>query len=255
MLSEHTDLFPVAVIADVHGNRWACEAVLEDIDRRGLKRIINLGDTLTGPLDPVGTANLLMERPMLSVSGNDDYELFLPEEQLSASLRFTRDLLLPQHLEWIQQFPETARYAEDVFICHGDRFETPHILEEITEDGVFLRQADAIATSVAAISQPVVLCGHSHQARVVSLPDGKLIINPGSVGLPAYTSTMPLPHIMESGSPHARYAILSKENMQWQVDLVQVPYDWSHAAHVATSNQRPDWAAWLSTGRASLSGI
>ena len=52
----HTSL---AVIADIHGNRWALEAVLQDIDRRGIQQIVNLGDHLTGPLDPAGTAEFL----------------------------------------------------------------------------------------------------------------------------------------------------------------------------------------------------
>jgi predicted phosphodiesterase len=41
----------LAVIADIHGNRWALEAVLQDIDRRGIQQIVNLGDHLTGPLN------------------------------------------------------------------------------------------------------------------------------------------------------------------------------------------------------------
>jgi predicted phosphodiesterase len=41
-----------AVIADVHGNRWALEAVLDDIARRGIRDIVNAGDHLSGPLDP-----------------------------------------------------------------------------------------------------------------------------------------------------------------------------------------------------------
>ena len=55
----HTSL---VVIADIHGNRWALEAVLQDIDRRGIQQIVNLGDHLTGPLDPAGTADLLIAR-------------------------------------------------------------------------------------------------------------------------------------------------------------------------------------------------
>jgi len=48
---------PLAVVADIHGNRWALEAVLQDINRRSIQQIVNLGDHLTGPLDPAGTAN------------------------------------------------------------------------------------------------------------------------------------------------------------------------------------------------------
>lgn len=76
-------------------------------------------------------------------------------------------------------------------------------------------------------------------------------MNPGSVGLPAYTGEAPHPHAMEAGSPHARYAILEKEAAGWQVEHVSVVYDREEAARTAEGNGRPDWAGWLRTGRAS----
>ncbi len=36
----------IAILSDIHGNRWALEAILEDLGKRNIKRIINLGDTL-----------------------------------------------------------------------------------------------------------------------------------------------------------------------------------------------------------------
>jgi len=73
----------LAVIADIHGNRWALEAVLQDIDRRGIPQTVNLGDHLTGPLDPAGTADLLIERDMLSMCGNDDRVLLLNQSSFA----------------------------------------------------------------------------------------------------------------------------------------------------------------------------
>lgn len=52
----------LAILADVHANRWALDAVLDDIDRRGVDRLVNLGDSLYGPLDPAGTADRLIAR-------------------------------------------------------------------------------------------------------------------------------------------------------------------------------------------------
>ena len=88
----------LAVIADIHGNRWALEAVLQDIDRKGIQQIVNLGDHLTGPLDPAGTADLLIERDMLSICGNDDRVLFSPAAELSSSQRYTLEQLTEAHL-------------------------------------------------------------------------------------------------------------------------------------------------------------
>ena len=250
MSEENTSQSPLAVIADVHGNRWALEAVLQDIDRRGIEQIVNLGDHLTGPLDPAGTADLLIKRGMLSICGNDDRVLFSPVEELSPSQRYTRDQLTEVHMIWLRSLPPTALVADEVFVCHGDLFDSPYLLEQVEASGVFLRSTRAIEASVANIAQPVILSGHSHVPRTVYLPQGKLLVNPGSVGMPAYTMETPIPYAMESGSPHARYAVLSKMGNKWQVEHVQVPYDWEHAANVARGNQRPDWAGWLATGRA-----
>jgi predicted phosphodiesterase len=238
-----------AVIADIHGNRWALEAVLEDIDRRGIQQIINLGDHLTGPLDPAGTAELLIKRDMLSICGNDDRVLFSPKEE-TLSQKYTLEQINQHHLNWLHTLPATAIVADELFVCHGDLFDAPYLLEQVEASGVFLRSTQAIATSVADITQPIILSGHSHVPRTVYLPQGKLAVNPGSVGLPAYTEDTHILHSMESGSPHARYVVLNKVQDKWQVEHIQVPYDWEYAASIAMGNQRPDWAEWLATGRA-----
>lgn len=239
-----------AVIADIHGNRWALEAVLQDIDQRGIQQIINLGDHLAGPLDPAGTANLLIERNMLNICGNDDRVLFSSAEELSSSQRYTQEQLTPAHLDWLRTLPATMVVADELFVCHGDLFDVPYLLEHVEASRVSLRSTREIEANVTTITHPVILCGHSHVPRTVSLPQGKLIVNPGSVGLPAYTMETPVPHAMESGSPHARYALLHQMHTAWQVEHVQVPYSSEDAAKVASDHQRHDWAEWLTTGRA-----
>lgn len=89
------DGVPVAVIADIHGNRWAFEAVLDDIARRGAGRILNLGDSLFGPLDPAGTAVLFRQIDAASVRGNQDRVLLEPPASAARSptFRFVADQL------------------------------------------------------------------------------------------------------------------------------------------------------------------
>jgi predicted phosphodiesterase len=248
---ENAFIAVIAVLSDIHGNSWALEAVLRDIDRRGIQRIINLGDHLTGPLDPGGTADILLARAMLSICGNDDRVLFAPQETLSPSQRYTRDQLGERQMEWLRALPDTAIVSDDIFACHGDLFVAPYLLEQVEDSGsIVLRSTAEIEASVAAIAQSIILSGHSHQPRTVFLPSGRLLVNPGSVGLPAYTMETPVAYGMEAGSPHARYAVLSRVQHGWQVEHVQLPYDWEHAASVAREHQRPDWAQWLATGRA-----
>ena len=68
-----------------------------------------------------------------------------------------------------------------------------------------------IEARLGGTRSPVMLCGHTHIPRVVQLPAGALVVNPGSVGLPAYDDVFPEYHVVETGSPHARYALLEKE--------------------------------------------
>ena len=79
----------------------------------------------------------------------------------------------------------------------------------------------------------------------------RLIVNPGSVGLPAYTDLEPK-HSMEMGAPHARYAVLErrKASEPWQVSFRVVAYDWNGAAERAKAKGREDWAHALRTGYA-----
>jgi predicted phosphodiesterase len=96
-------------------------------------------------------------------------------------------------------------------------------------------------------------CGHSHVPRTVRCRFNLLIINPGSVGLPAYDDDHPFPfsnfHRIESGSPDARYAVVEKRDKQWSCELISVPYDHESMALLAEQRQRPDWAHALRTGR------
>ena len=69
----------------------------------------------------------------------------------------------------------------------------------------------------------LIICGHTHIPRIVSVTSptgGHLItvINPGSVGLPAYDDEYPFIHHIENGSYHARYAIAERKATGWQVE-------------------------------------
>ena len=91
------------------------------------------------------------------------------------------------------------------------------------------------------------LCGHSHIARIVST-DGTVVVNPGSVGQPAYEDPTQPAHVSETGSPHARYAILSIHSDRVEADVISVSYDHLAAAKRAEENGSASWAQFLGTG-------
>jgi hypothetical protein len=157
-----------------------------------------------------------------------------------------------KHLQWLEKFETTAIAYEDFFLCHASpEKDTEYLLVEVRKAGVFPRESGDLVAKLPPHEQPIVLCGHDHVPRTLYVPDGRLVVNPGSVGLPAYTDDLPHPHAMEAGTPHARYSLISRNEAGWWVENVAVPYDWQIASSTALKNGRPDWAEWLSTGRAS----
>jgi hypothetical protein len=112
-----------------------------------------------------------------------------------------------------------------------------------------LEPETAIATRLAGVGgASVVLCGHSHVPRIVTI-GGVLVVNPGSVGWPAYRDTQPAPHWVEVGSPHPRYALLTRTDAGWAPQLRAVRSDWDAAARQAERHRRSDIARAARTGR------
>lgn len=242
----------IAIISDIHGNSLALEAVLSDISRRGINTIFNLGDSLYGPLDPLGTFKLLMEHEhdITHIMGNCDRMIVdSSDDDSSSTINYVKRNLTTEALDWLQQ-PPSSLIIDDIFLCHGTpNSDEVYLLEEMKKEGATLKSSKDIINALEDVKQDVVLCGHSHIPRTLYLPNGKLVINPGSVGLPAYIDNLPIPHKMESGSPHANYTIIEKKSANWLVDQISVPYHWEKAAAMAEINQRQDWADALRMGR------
>ena len=246
----------LAILADIHGNSWALDAVLADTRRRSVQQVLNLGDCLYGPLDPFGVAERLVGLRIPTVRGNQDRALLEASASSpppGSTLEFVCASISAAHRLWLASLPATLLLEEELFLCHGStRSDEEHLLEEVRPEGVFLRSPAHLATQLAVVGGRAVLCAHSHVPRAVWVA-GRLVVNPGSVGLPAYTDDLPFPHAMEAGSPHARYALLSRGPASvggWQVEHVAVPYDWEAAAEVARDHGRADWAGWIRSGRA-----
>lgn len=238
----------IAVLSDVHSNVFALDAVLADIADRGIDTIVNLGDVLFGPIAPLETAERLMaKRDVISIMGNCD-RILLQDESESLTFQQVKPLLTDAHLEWIRTF-RTTWVFEDILFCHGTPFsDETYLLEEVTEGGAGNKALHVVAEQLQSIRQRVIVCGHTHLPKSVQLPDGKLVLNPGSVGFPAYYEDAPYPHVMESMSPHAKYAILWRTAHGWRVEQILVPYDWEQASRVAEENGRPDYGYAIRTG-------
>lgn len=241
----------IAVLSDIHGNLAALDAVLSDIARRGISDLVNLGDSLSGPFDAAATADRLMAMNIPTVSGNHDRQLIdRPKEDMGNWERWVIDDLTPDHLDWVRGLPKTIT-REDVFLCHAtpDQDDENWLDRRGPENRLVARDLEAVESRAGSVRTPMMLCGHTHQPRIVRLTDGTLIVNPGSVGCPAYLDTRVEPNfIHQTGLPDARYAIVEKRDGVWYAELHAVPYDASAMAALARDKGADNWALAVTTG-------
>ena len=242
-----------AVFSDIHSNVWALDAVLSDAKSKGTNHFINLGDILYGPLAPSETYERLQRETIVTIKGNQDRQIYqaTPADiDSNPTLKFILAELGPQPLKWMQSLPSTKSMPQGLFLCHGTpSSDMVYMLEDVTSGNAVVKTDKQIYDYVRDVSEHVILCGHTHIPRAVTLSDGKLIINPGSVGLPAYSDNEPVMHRIENHSHHASYCIIEQYTDSWQVEFIRVPYDYLQAVAAAKSRDRHDWAYALATGR------
>lgn len=243
----------MAVISDIHANVFALKAVLDDLKRRGVDGIINLGDIFYGPVAPKATYDLLMEHKITTIGGNQDrqiYESTADEIAANPTMAYVLEELGDEPLEWLRLLPEELQVDDDIFLCHGGPGDDcTYLLEDISSGAPVVRTDEAIEQLLMGQRSSLILCGHTHIPRCVALYSGQLIVNPGSVGLPAYSDMLPVSHSMENYSPHASYAVVEKTGEGWLVNHVSVPYDVESALHQCFLLGRNDWAVCLKSGR------
>jgi putative phosphoesterase len=220
----------VAVLSDIHGVLPVLDAVLAQPDVVAADRIVVTGDHAAGPM-PVEVLDRLVglgDRCLL-VRGNADRELVEVARGRDSDIdvsNWAGRQLRPDQVELLDGLPhpvrlEVAGFGTVVF-CHG----TPRDDDEVVlVDTRLLRWAEVFADLDAA--DRVVVCGHTHMP-FVRLVDRRLVVNPGSVGMPY-------------GRAGGAWALLS----DGQVALRQTEVDVDAAvAAVVAGSAYPERQAW-----------
>ena len=175
----------IAVLSDIHGVLPALEAVLAEPDVAAAEQIVLLGDMLAGPM-PVPTLETLValgERAIW-VRGNADRELVTLARGGTTSIPdpivpWAAEQLSAGHVALLAELPLTVTLGETLF-CHA----TPRDdVEIVLVDSPLERWLEVLD----GVTAPVVVCGHTHMP-FTRLADRRLIVNPGSVGMPYGTS-------------------------------------------------------------------
>lgn len=243
-----------AILSDIHSNVFALEAVVKDARAKGVTDFINLGDILYGPIAPRKTYDYVRSLNAITISGNQDRQIYEANEaeiESNPTMQFILSDLGSQPLDWMKQLPFDLQITDDIYACHG----TPsndlvYLLEDISTGEPVVRPDSAIIDLLHGISSPIIVCGHTHMPRCVELSNGQIVINPGSVGLQAYTDVEPNVHSMQNYSSKASYVILHKTTQeQWNIAFHKITYDVKSAVSAAKKQGREDWVHFLTTGR------
>lgn len=226
----------IALISDVHGNLTALEAVLADIDARGISTIYNLGDYVGKGPRGREVVDLCRERCEVNILGN--WDDFLPASGLGLdgwppdgpSLRWWREQLGPGQGEWLRSLPFNHDFwfsGRRVRLFHASE-ETVHRRVRFDHDeeeflGLF---RNTTATGLDTTEPDLVAYGDTHDPYYETDRRRRTVINTGSVG-----------NCM--GDPTPVYVVMEgvlggREDAPFSVSFVRVPYDWeSELAYAA----------------------
>ena len=136
----------LAVLSDIHGNIRALNAVIRDLEHRGIEQVVNLGDCIYGPFDPRPVAECLIARQWPTVAGNEDRILGegLEDLLLSRTAGWTRSQLSLKQMTWISDLPYLLALTEDVVCFHGQPMcDTNYLLTHVDEGGVVGQRPDS----------------------------------------------------------------------------------------------------------------
>jgi putative phosphoesterase len=212
------DVVRIAVMSDVHSNLAALDACIADSKRYKVKYYLFLGDLISDWHQPCEVLKRVRSVSNRVIRGNreeailnrrcGDYGGIWKRYDQFASLEWTYNALSSDDLDYIESLPAQMRVPVNehfsLRMAHGSVFHTNDLLYR--KDG-----NAAVAPSLAAIQDNVLLFGHTHEQWQTSL-DGKIAINPGSVGV----------HFNRQKG--AEYAILEIEKDMLNVIFRQVEY-------------------------------
>lgn len=222
------------LISDVHANLEATRAVLRELERAAVDRVVCLGDIVGYHANPNECLDLLARSDALALAGNHDRAAVGTIEPIEfgpsarRAIHWTRSVLLPEHAARLRQLDVFGWLDQSTCMVHG-------ALHPIPNDRYHLSTAARVTASCEKLHSgfvPARVCffGHTHRAAVhrsdghqinqLALRKGPMplepdryyyLINPGSVGQP------------RDGDPRAAFAIFDAG--RGTLELCRVAYD------------------------------
>jgi predicted phosphodiesterase len=231
-----------AIIADIHGNAVAFDAVLAALEREPVDQAVCLGDVAQGGPQPAECLQRLHALAGPVVLGNSDAFLLSVDaaansaEPVTARHLETRTWSLAQLsdelVDYMAGFQRTVEAPlggdYSLLAFHGSPRSFDELLFPETSDEQF---ADAVGESDAS----VLAGGHVHLQWLRRLGDA-LFLNPGSVGL-AYDRSQPEEDFRLD--PWAEYAVVTADDSFLGIEFRRLPFDPSGVARATLESGMP----------------
>jgi len=222
----------VAILADIHGNLPACEAVLEDIARASPDYVVAAGDLALRGAHPKETVDLLLDRCHALLAGNTD--CYLAGNYLGGAYRdhdhwktellnWTRDQLGSAWVERLGQLPFSVRYSprrgQDLYVCHANPRNLEDSLDPTLDEASlrrYFQHVDAAACAFGHLHFPY----RRHLGRM-------LIADVASAGIP------------RDGDLRAVYGLFTFNPKGWRVQIRRVRYPIRRTTQAITARRVP----------------
>jgi len=207
----------VAVLADIHGNVPALEAVVQDIASQQVDDVLVGGDLVGRGPQGSRVIRRIRELDWPSVKGNhEDYLLtfrrgeipsdWLEADQWSAS-RWMAAELSDDDVAYMESLPFAIRSRQlpQIHLVHAS--------PRANNDGIGPWSSERrIKKHLDSIDESVLVCGHTHRPLHQQFADGQ-VVNVGAVGLPF------------NGDQRAQYVIFEYVDDVTAVEFRQVDYN------------------------------
>ncbi len=218
---------PFAILSDIHSNSAALSVCLEEIDRRGIKTLLCLGDLVGYNADPAACLAQLAERGAICIRGNHDRyvageKIDEVRESTVQAVRWTQANLPESELTLLRELPDERDWNGKFLLVHGS----------VRDRDEYILSSDVAYANLKVMEERfpaarVCFFGHCHlpmivgmnlteirfhETRTVQLErDGRYLVNPGSVGQP------------RDRCPQTSFAVF--DPAAWTVTVIRLPYD------------------------------
>lgn len=217
----------IAVVADIHANKYALEKFLHYIDNENIKCVLNLGDFVQiGPNPYEVSSTVLNDKRFINILGNNETSLFeIDETQKNEEIlhRIWTKRQMHENYEKIKSIPRIYILNKgnlNILMIHSRK-------EDINDMPlIYTNNIDEFANDYEEFNSDIVLFGHTHEKLYIEY-EKKIFINPGSLGF--------------SKNGTADFAIISiDENKIIECDFLSLKYDKNSLLKDYDKNNVPD---------------